>query len=208
MSPSKAKPETRQAILDAARRLFLRHGYTGTSIEQICSEAGITKGALFHYFESKHALGQKVLGCWADNGQRAFSTGAYLTETDPLKQALGFVDRAIELSQAGPPGCLIGIFSQELAPTDPTMQAICTQSFTGMTEAFERLIVQAKTRHAPDALFDPKSMAQHMFAVFQGAMVLARAYQRPQLVAEHLMHFRAYLEAQFQPRSSGKRRPS
>ncbi|MSO89367.1 MAG: TetR/AcrR family transcriptional regulator [Rhodospirillaceae bacterium] len=166
-------------------------------MDDICAEAGITKGALFHYFDSKHALGEAALERWVEDGKYAFGSGRYLEETDPLKRALGFVDFAIELSQAGPPGCIAGIFAQELAPTDETLRASCARAFTGMTEIFAGLVAEAKARHAPDAAFDPRSIAQHMFAVFQGAMVLARAYQRREIVAEHLRHFRAYLETQF-----------
>jgi len=197
MAPRKANPHTRQALLDAARMLFLSRGYTATGLDDICATAGITKGALFHYFDSKHALGEAALERWVEDGKRAFGSGSYLQEADPLKRALGFVDFAIELSQAGPPGCIAGIFAQELAPTDEKVRASCAQAFTGMSEIFEVMVAEAKARHAPDAPFDPKSIAQHMFAVFQGAMVLARAYQRPEIVAEHLRHFRAYLEAQF-----------
>jgi TetR/AcrR family transcriptional repressor of nem operon len=204
MAPRKANPDTRQVLLDAARTLFLSRGYTATGIDDICATAGITKGALFHYFESKHALGQAALERWVEDGLRAFGTGGYLREPDPLKRALGFVDFAIELSQAGPPGCIAGIFAQELAPTDVKVRETCARAFTAMSEAFERIVAEAKARHAPDAPFDPGSVAQHMFAVFQGAMILARAYQRPEIVAEHLRHFRAYLEALFRAGSANQ----
>lgn len=202
MAPRKANPDTRQALLDAARVHFLRQGYTATRIDDICAEAGITKGALFHYFDSKEALGRAALECWVEDGARAFGSGDYLKEPDPLKRALGFVDFAIELSHADPPGCIAGIFTQELAPTDDKVRAVCAKAFTEMRDGFEQLVAQAKARYAPDALFDPRSLAQHMFAVHQGAMILARAYQRPEIVAEHLRHFRAYLEAQFRPGSA------
>ncbi len=50
------KSLTRGRILDAARRLFLRHGFHATSLEQIAAEAGFTKGAVFSNFESKADL--------------------------------------------------------------------------------------------------------------------------------------------------------
>jgi TetR/AcrR family transcriptional repressor of nem operon len=204
MVSRKTRPDTREALLDAARTLFLRQGYTATGVDDICAAAGITKGALFHHFDSKHALGRAALERWVEDGRRAFGSGSYLQEPDPLKRALGFVDFAIELSRRGPPGCIVGIFAQELASTDEKLRAICAQAFTGMSEVFERMLLEAKARHAPDSTFDPKSIAQHLFAVFQGAMVLARAYQRPEIVAEHLRHFRAYLEAQFHAGGTGR----
>jgi TetR/AcrR family transcriptional repressor of nem operon len=197
MSPRKAKPETRDALLAAARALFLRQGYTATGIDEICAAAGITKGALFHYFESKEALGQAALERWMTDQMGAFGSGQYLNEPDPLKRALGMVDFAIELSRMGPPGCLVGIFSQELAPSNEAVRATCASAFTTTRDAFERLVADAKAAYAPDAAFDPQSVAQHMLAVLQGALILARAYQRPEIVAEHLTHFRAYLASLF-----------
>jgi AcrR family transcriptional regulator len=51
------KHETkRQEILAAAMRCFLRSGLSGASTAQICAEAGISPGHLYHYFESKDAI--------------------------------------------------------------------------------------------------------------------------------------------------------
>jgi len=46
----------RQEILAAAKRCFLRSGLSGASTAQICAEAGISPGHLYHYFESKDAI--------------------------------------------------------------------------------------------------------------------------------------------------------
>ncbi len=55
--------ETREAILAAARALFSADGYATTSIAAIVDAAGVTKGALFHHFDSKEAL---FLQIWQD----------------------------------------------------------------------------------------------------------------------------------------------
>ncbi|WP_065755822.1 TetR/AcrR family transcriptional regulator [Bradyrhizobium paxllaeri] len=46
----------RQEILGAAMRCFLRSGLKGASTAEICAEAGISPGHLYHYFESKDAI--------------------------------------------------------------------------------------------------------------------------------------------------------
>lgn len=48
--------DRREAILQAAVRAFARHGYAATTIEEIASEAGISKGSVYNYFPSKEAL--------------------------------------------------------------------------------------------------------------------------------------------------------
>ena len=53
-------PDTRERILDAAERLFMAHGYDGTSMRQITGEAGVNLAAVNYHFGSKEALIQEV----------------------------------------------------------------------------------------------------------------------------------------------------
>ncbi len=198
METRPARSDTREALLSAARTLFLRQGYKATGIDEICVLAGITKGALFHYFESKEALGQAALERWVSDGMRAFGSGTYLQEPDALKRALGFIDFAIQLTQMGPPGCIAGIFAQELAPTNEALRAKVAEAFLNWSGGFEALIAEAKAAYAPDAAIDPKGLAQYTLAVFQGSLVLARAYQNSTVIAENLLQVRAHIEAQFE----------
>ena len=50
------REETRRAILRAAADRFLDRGVALTSLDEVAAEAGVTKGALYHYFASKDAL--------------------------------------------------------------------------------------------------------------------------------------------------------
>jgi AcrR family transcriptional regulator len=47
---------TRDRILAIATKHFAKHGYLGTSLEQVVKEAGVTRGALYHHFSDKHDL--------------------------------------------------------------------------------------------------------------------------------------------------------
>src|SRR5882757_9813170 len=61
-SPSMSKPgesagnDKRSRILDAAQSLFLRYGVKRTALDDVVREAGIAKGTLYLYFDSKDAL--------------------------------------------------------------------------------------------------------------------------------------------------------
>jgi len=52
--------DTRERILDAAERLFMAHGYEGTSMRQITGEAGVNLAAVNYHFGSKESLMQEV----------------------------------------------------------------------------------------------------------------------------------------------------
>ncbi len=57
MTRIKKSPEIRSAeLLDCAQRLFFDRGYESTTVNDIIREAGVSKGAFYHYFASKEAL--------------------------------------------------------------------------------------------------------------------------------------------------------
>src|SRR5512135_1945561 len=58
--------ETRSRILDAAIKLFSSRGYNQASVDDICREAGISKGAFYHHFKSKQALFLALLDGWLE----------------------------------------------------------------------------------------------------------------------------------------------
>jgi AcrR family transcriptional regulator len=55
---------TRARILEAAAQRFGCSGYNATSVDQICAEAGVSKGAFYHHFPSKQALFLALLEAW------------------------------------------------------------------------------------------------------------------------------------------------
>lgn len=56
--------ETKARILESAIKLFSSRGYNKASVDEICREAGISKGAFYHHFESKQALFLALLDGW------------------------------------------------------------------------------------------------------------------------------------------------
>ena len=56
--------ETRARILDAAIRRFAIAGYEVASVDDICTEAGVSKGAFYHHFPTKQAIFLALMQAW------------------------------------------------------------------------------------------------------------------------------------------------
>ena len=82
---AKAPPQDR--ILDAAMRVFRRHGFRRSSIEQAAEEAGLTRQALYHHFASKEALFRAVIERLYEQGLAAEIAAAKAAEESGLELA-------------------------------------------------------------------------------------------------------------------------
>ncbi|HET9016592.1 MAG TPA: TetR/AcrR family transcriptional regulator [Thermomicrobiaceae bacterium] len=70
MNPA-AHTTRREAFLDAAQRLILVKGYEQMSVQDVLDELEVSRGALYHYFDSKAALLDGVLQRMLDAGMAA-----------------------------------------------------------------------------------------------------------------------------------------
>ena len=61
MTKERDPAKTRRIILQAAFDSFHRHGFHASGLADILASTGVTKGALYHHFPNKLALGQAVV---------------------------------------------------------------------------------------------------------------------------------------------------
>ncbi len=83
------REQRREDILRAALRLFVRKGYAGTKVGDIAEAVGMSTGLMFHYFESKEALYEELVGFGVEGPMAMMEGGA---EGD----ALAFFEEAAE----------------------------------------------------------------------------------------------------------------
>ena len=55
-----SKETTRDALLEAGRRIFLERGYNHSGIEAILQVADVPKGSFYYYFENKEDFGDRI----------------------------------------------------------------------------------------------------------------------------------------------------
>ena len=90
---------TKTRILDVSRSLFSSHGFENTTLDDIITACGITKGAFYYYFKSKEILCENVIDqAAADYQQLADSIDK---TAEPIAQLQQFVAKIIELNLSG-----------------------------------------------------------------------------------------------------------
>ncbi|MEJ5260492.1 MAG: TetR/AcrR family transcriptional regulator [Anaerohalosphaeraceae bacterium] len=85
--------QTRLRILTAAGNLFSRHGFCATTLEDILTAAGITKGAFYHYFKSKEDVCTALLEEALESTRRLFLS---LAESNPYEAFEQWISRIMD----------------------------------------------------------------------------------------------------------------
>ena len=192
----RATSATRETLLQVAREQMLGGGYEGASIDRICRQAGVSKGGFFHYFRSKEELALAVLEHHLQRSAAAFAGAPFLEQPEPLQRLLGYADFTATLCQDPVrDGCMVGLLSQEVSGTHPVIRQACAAAFDQWAGQLELMLEQAIRLHAPHAGLDARSLAEHFIAVFEGALILARARHSAAPVRDGLEHYRRYLTA-------------
>src|SRR4051812_29687054 len=73
LTRAEQRERTRDALLDAAGRVFVERGFSGASVEAIAAEAGYTRGAFYSNFASKDELFAELLQRRAFDQYRAIA---------------------------------------------------------------------------------------------------------------------------------------
>lgn len=192
--------DTRRKLLAAAERLMLRQGFTATTVDQVCAEAGLTKGSFFHYFPSKEAIGREAMGVFARNGMDLYAAAVgQEPDLDPLERLHRLLDLMAGLSgrSADPVVCMVGMLSQELAATNPSVREAGAEHLSAWTRMVARMLEDAKTAHPPRVDFDAESVAWMLNSLWQGSMLIAKTRQDPETISRNLRHGRAYVDSLF-----------
>lgn len=80
--------QTRQQILNAAFELFASEGYSKTSISAVARKAGISKGLIYHYFESKEAILEAIFDQLVEIGDEVMDFPKDFSPSDKIRQTL------------------------------------------------------------------------------------------------------------------------
>lgn len=168
---------TRQALLVAAFEEIQAVGFRAASLDNILARTGVTKGALYHHFPNKNALGLAVIDelIWPES-RRHFEVLAdeSLHPIDALNLVLK--DEMATMGQNEHiHGCPVCNLVQDMAGIDEAFRARLLRIHDAWQEAIAATLARGQARGQVRREVDPQAMAALMVAAYEGANVMAKA---------------------------------
>jgi TetR/AcrR family transcriptional repressor of nem operon len=199
MAPDPKKLTAKNKLLDAALTIIREQGYAATSVDDLCSAAGVTKGAFFHHFKSKDELAVAAANYWSEMTGAFFASAPYHLHARPLDRVLGYIDfrKSILAGKLSEFTCLVGTMVQETYDSHPAIRDASARSIIDHAAVVERDIAAAMDERGITSDWTARSLALHTQAVLQGAFILAKATGGPAVAAASVDHLRRYIELLF-----------
>ena len=169
-------------MLRAASREIYRSGFQSASLDTILASAGVTKGALYHHFDSKEALGYAVVeeviapdvrGTWMRPLQRG---------KDPIDALIGIVQSISVRPDDVRGGCALNNLAQEMSPLDAGFRKRLSIVFDGWRESTASVLREGQTHGSVRRDVEPVDAAGLLIAMVEGYGSLAKNAQDPKVM--------------------------
>ena len=162
-SPTRIQKKNRAAILEAALEMFSTHGFRGTTVDQIATQAGLSKPNLLYYFPSKEAifteLMEALLDTWLDPLRALDPDG------EPLDEILAYVQRKLQMSRDFPRESRL--YANEIVQGAPRLLGTISTDLNSLVEEKSALVEswmaagRINRTHPKHLLFSIWSLTQH-----------------------------------------------
>jgi TetR/AcrR family transcriptional repressor of nem operon len=194
--PQERALATRTAILTAATDLVRRNGYTATTVDDVCAQAGVSKGAFFHHFKTKDDLVAAALGQWDAGAAAMEATAPFHKAKSPRARVIGYMDFYIGVftNAAVMKSCLAGTTVQEIADSNEPLREAAGLCFSSARDRFTALLDEAC--RGSRKRIDTASLASLWMAAIQGSLILFKASHDETIIHRNLQHVKSYIESQ------------
>lgn len=129
-----------QRILDAAKACFVRSGFQGASMQQICAEVGMSPGGLYRYFPSKEAIIEAISA--ADRKHDAEVLGAMAEAPSVFEGILGAAMAHIRhMHESGDAPLFIEIRAESMR--NAAVREACLQCMRQVEDDFRARLAEA-----------------------------------------------------------------
>jgi AcrR family transcriptional regulator len=198
---------TRERLLKSAFSEVYRSGFQGSDIDAIINAAGVTKGALYHHFDSKEALGYAIVdeviaGITLEKWIRPLHN-----PDDPIAALIAIVESTSLSADHVRGGCPLNNLAQEMSPLDEGFRRRLAKVFDDWLGAIAGALRSGQRRGLVRADLDPNETAGFLIATYEGYISLSKSSQDPHMLQSGKRNMVRFLESLRTPRKR-KQRPN
>ena len=193
---TKAPDLTRQKLLEAAFGEIHRNGFQAASITQILADTGLTKGALYHHFPDKRALGLAVVEEVIRPRLAAMMFAPLADTRQPLAalQALLAGKAAEEDPMVVTLGCPLNNLMQEMSPVDESFRLQLNGVFADWVGVVTAALMRGKTAGEVRSDVDPAATAFFIVSALEGCVGMSKNTQSVTAYRSCLAQLGRYLD--------------
>lgn len=170
---------TRQVLLQAAFREVHRSGFQSTGLDTILAATGVTKGALYHHFENKKALGFAIIEevIAEMTGDRWVRPLQRSKDKDPIDALIGVVQAIPHRPRDVKGGCPLVNLTQEMSQLDEQFRKRLARIFRAWQEEIAVTLRRGQSQGIVRRDLAPEETASFLIAMVEGYEVLAKNAQ-------------------------------
>lgn len=199
---------TRGRLLAAAACEFHEQGFQAARLSRVLARAGVTKGALYHHFPDKRALGVAVIDEILGHRIEAMWLTPLRAPGDPVANLITVVrtrlatldDEAVRL------GCPLNNLIAEMSATDNAFKDHLQWILRRWQDQLVELLVAARSRGALRDDVDCEAAALFILSSWEGCWGIAKNMQSVQAFrtcGQELLHYIAQLSVNTMARAAG-----
>jgi AcrR family transcriptional regulator len=162
------------AVINAAMKVFWRHGYSASSIDELSTTMGLSRSSIYKRFGDKDGLFQEVLSTYAERVSKRMSAVQAGTKREQL-EALFHEFLPSDGKTARPAGCMLARSCTEMADLPPASQAVAREGLMSQRTILSRILREAVASGELAPSSDIDGLSWHFLGVLHATMNLPQA---------------------------------
>ncbi|MEQ8346577.1 MAG: TetR/AcrR family transcriptional regulator [Sneathiellaceae bacterium] len=200
--PRRSTP-TRLQILEAAESAVLAKGFSGTSIDELIAEVGISKSGFFYHFRDKTDLAKALLLRYVEQDKHildGIQARAEELSDDPLHSfliGLKLFAETLEDLPNGHPGCMVASICYHEQLFDREVRELNRQALLGWRDRFRAALERIAERYPPRIPVNLDDMADMVSVMADGGIILSKVTRDPAALPRQILLFRDFVKLVF-----------
>ncbi len=188
---------TRDKLLQSAFCEIHRQGFQAASLSQILAETGLTKGALYHHFPTKQALGLAVIDEVIARRLERLIFQPLRESPQPVAALLEIIatmdaHRPADLTELG---CPLNNLMQEMSPLDATFRHHLNTVLNTWRDTVEQALTRGQEQGELRPEVDCKAVALFVVSAWEGCVGIAKNLQSPEAFGLCMQQLHGYLRS-------------